>query len=86
MTSIFQGPGPTSDDLVVSTVDEEIRREALRQVESIDCDDDDWRIEPLPRFFEANPGSGDGDESDGDEPGEAGAVFETAEEANRHNN
>ncbi|MDH4279921.1 MAG: hypothetical protein OEW83_17765 [Acidimicrobiia bacterium] len=78
MTSIFQGPGPTSDDLVVTTVDEEIRQEALRQIESIDYDDDDWRIEPLPTFTD--------DESGDRESGEALGGFETAEEANRRNN
>lgn len=30
--------------------DDRIRREALRQIESVDLDDDDWRIEPLPEF------------------------------------
>ena len=81
MTSIFQGPGPTSDDLVVKTVDEEIRQEALRQVESIDCDDDHWRIEPLPSF--SDPEFDDANES---EAGQVVPGFETAEEANRHNN
>ena len=80
MTSIFQGPGPTSDDLVVTTVEEEIRQEALRQVESIDCDDDDWRIEPLPTFPEADFDDGESDAA------EVLAGFETVEEANRHNN
>ena len=83
MTSIFQGPGPTSDDLVVTTVEEEIRQEALRQIESIDCDDDDWRIEPLPTFVD--PDSGDVDGFDGD-PGESATRLETAEQANRRNN
>lgn len=78
MASIFQGPGPTSDDLVVTKVDEEIRQEALRLVESIDCDDDDWRIEPLPTFSD--------DESGDSESGGAIGGFETAEEANRRNN
>ncbi len=78
MTSTFQGPGSTSDDLVVATVEEEIRLEALRLVESIDCDDDHWRIEPLPTFSD--------DEFDqGHESGVA-AGLETAEEGNRHNN
>jgi len=80
MTSIFQGPGPTSDDLVVTTVDEEIRQEALRQVKSIDCDDDDWRIEPLPTFSDAEFDVSETDAA------EVLAGFETAEEANRHNN
>jgi hypothetical protein len=50
MTETEQGPDKASGDSAVVAVDEEIRREALRQLESIDCDDDDWRIEPLPSF------------------------------------
>lgn len=80
MTSIYQGPGSTSDDLVVTTVDEEIRQEALRQIESIDYDDDNWRIEPLPTFSDPNSDAG------ASEPAEAMPGFETAEEANRHSN
>lgn len=78
MTSIFQSPGPASDDLVVTTVDEEIRREALRLVESIDCDDDDWRIELLPTFSDAESGD--------DTAGAAVVGLQTSEEANRRNN
>ena len=84
MTEIFQGPGSTSDDLVVTTVEEEIRREALRQVESIDYDDDHWRIEPLPTF----PAAGDDEPDDGRSGATASTAsnLETKEEANRHNN
>lgn len=78
MTSIYQGPGPASDDLVVTTVDEEIREEALRQIESIDCDDDNWRIEPLPTFSDVELDDGDSDR--------VPVILETVEEANRRNN
>ena len=78
MTSIFQGPGPAPDDLVVSTVNDEVRQEALRQIESIDYDDENWRIEPLPTFSVAEMDNGEADE--------APVIFETAEEANRRNN
>ncbi len=70
MTSIFQSPGPASDDLVVTAVEEEIRQEALRQVESVDCDDDQWRMEPLPTFS---------DRGDSTPP-------ESRDQENRHNN
>ena len=50
MTATHHGPGNTSGDSVVDAVDEQIRLEALRQLESINCDDDDWRIDPLPPF------------------------------------
>ncbi len=35
---------------VVAAVDRRIVTEALRQLESIDFDDPDWRVEPLPAF------------------------------------
>jgi len=50
MTEIEQGPASSSGDAVLTAVDEKINREVLRQLHSIDCDDDDWRIEPLPSF------------------------------------
>jgi hypothetical protein len=50
------GPESTSGDSVVTAVDEEIRLETLRQLDSIDSDDDDWRIKPLPTF-EVDAGS-----------------------------
>ena len=85
VTEIYQGPGPASDDLVVATVEEEIRREALRVVDSIDPDDEHWRVEPLPEFIDVAGGEGlDGDPSDGS--AEVASAFETSEEANRHNN
>ncbi len=36
-------------DPVVQNVERRILREALRQVESINTEDDNWRIEPLPQ-------------------------------------
>lgn len=85
MTQIFQSPGSRSDDVVVTTVDEEIRREALRQVDSIDCDDDHWRIEPLPTFLDSDSDDGAADGAGSGESGGA-AGLETTEVANRHNN
>ncbi len=38
-----------STDHVVRTVERRILLDALRQVESINTDDDNWRIEPLPQ-------------------------------------
>ncbi len=37
-------------DAVHEVVDDLILREALRQLDSIDCDHDNWRIDPLPRY------------------------------------
>ena len=36
-------------DPVVRNVERRIWLEALRQVEAVDVDDDNWRIEPLPQ-------------------------------------
>ena len=88
MSEMVHGPGSTSDDLVVSTVEDEILREALRQVESIDCDDEHWRIDPLPSFATVDGDAGDGDgANDGDGDGVDGVpLIESVEQQNRHNN
>lgn len=39
---------PNDIDPVVRSVDRRIRREAIRQLDSIDLDDDDDRVDPLP--------------------------------------
>ncbi|MEL6983324.1 MAG: hypothetical protein AAFO29_12940 [Actinomycetota bacterium] len=39
---------PNDIDPVVRSVDRRVRREAIRQLDSIDLDDDDDRVDPLP--------------------------------------
>ncbi|MEM9561596.1 MAG: hypothetical protein AAGA93_03195 [Actinomycetota bacterium] len=39
---------PNDVDPVVRSVDRRLKREALRQLDAIDLDDDDARMEPLP--------------------------------------
>lgn len=39
---------PNDIDPVVRSVERRIRREAIRQLDSVDLDDDDDRIDPLP--------------------------------------
>ena len=39
---------PNDVDPVVRSVERRIRREAIRQLDSVDLDDDDDRVEPLP--------------------------------------
>ncbi len=41
---------PADEPDAVRSADEQIRREALRQIDSIDLDNDEWRIAPLPPF------------------------------------
>lgn len=41
---------PNDIDPVVRSTDRRIRREALRQIDSVDLDDPDDRVEPLPRL------------------------------------
>ncbi len=40
---------PNDTDPAIRSADRRIQREALRQLDSIDLDDDDARIDPLPR-------------------------------------
>lgn len=44
---------PNDIDPVVRSVDRRIRKEAIRQLDSIDLDDDDDRIDPLPSLTSA---------------------------------
>ncbi len=44
---------PNDTDPVVRSVDRRVRREALRQLDSIDLDDDDDRVDPLPPLGDA---------------------------------
>lgn len=39
---------PNDIDPVVRSVDKRIKREAIRQLDSVDLDDDEDRIDPLP--------------------------------------
>lgn len=47
---------PHDNDVAIGPVpraaEERIRREALRQLDTVDIDDDDSRMEPLPTFSE----------------------------------
>lgn len=48
-----QGTSPPSSErmgAIATAVDRRILAEALRQLESIDFDDPNWRVEPLPTF------------------------------------
>lgn len=48
----FEGPAPSSERIgaIAAAVDRRVVNEALRQLESIDFDDPNWRVEPLPAF------------------------------------
>ena len=53
VTATHHGPPDPlghSDDPVMEAANEAVRLEILRQLHSINTDDDDWRIDPLPTF------------------------------------
>lgn len=52
---------PNDIDPVVRSVERRVGREAIRQIDSIDLDDDDDRVDPLPRFDRASLDTSDQD-------------------------